>query len=145
MTHNFAWRLLVLLALVIAAAPLACAKEDPKAKAEAELIAKEDDEARRLGGENASPLVHYYAKGKLNFYAPDDPERKNDVYGVFATDKGTYIVKVPNPTVLKLIEPYDRKETTLIGKLRGEGKYFIVEGIGGGGAPPVAKSNKKRI
>jgi len=138
-------RLFICAGLLLAVVSAAEAKEDPAAKAEAELIAREDDEAKRLSIESKSPLVSFDARGRVNFYPPDAPERKNNSCGIFASDKGTYIFKVANPEILKRVEAYDRKEVTLIGKLRGDGKYFIVEGIGGGGAPPVAKSNKKRI
>jgi hypothetical protein len=145
MNVNAFYRSLICTAVLLALAPAVHSKEDPAAKAEAEQIAKEEEEARRLGSESNSPLVNFDAKGRIAFYPPDAPERKNDAFGIFATDKGTYIFKVLNPEMLKKIETYDRKDVTLLGKLRGEGKYFIIEGIGGGGAPPVAKTNRKRI
>ena len=137
--------ILIAFLFVSATAFAANSKEDAAAKAEAELIAREDQQARTLDGDSPSPLIHFDVKGKLALYAEDDPERKNNVIGVFSTEKGTFLVKASSDTILKLITPYDKKEVTLIGKLRGEGKYFIVSGVGGGGAPPVAKTNKKRI
>jgi hypothetical protein len=138
-------RTLLCTALLLALSPIAPAKEDPAAKAEAEQIAKEEEEARRLGSESNSPLVNFDARGRLTFYPADSVERKNNAFGIFASEKGTYIFKIVSPELLKKIETYDRKDVTLLGKLRGEGKYFIIEGIGGGGAPPAAKTNKKRI
>jgi hypothetical protein len=139
------WNLIVFAAFFLLSAAASHAKEDAAAKAEADLIAREDEQARRLDGESPSPLVHFDAKGKLALLAEDDPERKNNIVGTFSSDKGTFLVKTTSDVILKLIAPYDKKEVTLIGKLRGEGKYFIVDGVGGGGAPPAAKTNKKRI
>lgn len=138
------FRIVLLLMLMISAAMLS-AKEDAAAKAEAALIAREDEEAGKLDGESMSPLKHFDAKGKLTLYGTDDPEKTGTAIGVFTCEKGTFIVRASSPTIQKLVEPYDKKEVTLIGKLRGEGKYFIVDGVGGGGAPPVAKTNRKRI
>lgn len=141
----------IALALLSAHSPALAAARDKKedaAKAERELIAREDEQAAKLADPNKdgysdNPLVYFQARGKLTLQPPDGAGP--DVVGQFvASDRG-YLVKLAGPDFLKTLKIYDGKEVTLQGKLRAEGKYFVVNGVAGGGAPPVQRTNKRRI
>jgi hypothetical protein len=134
----------IALAALAVLSPLAhlCAEED---KEEAAQIAKEEEAAAKLDGESMDPLKNFSARGKF-VLLPDGDERKTeDVIGQFATPQRVYLVKPMFPASREILKALNGKEVTLMGKLRAEGKYFIVEDSSGGGAKPVEKRSKRKL
>jgi hypothetical protein len=116
-------------------------KEDP----ERELMAREDEQASKMDAECGSPLVHFDARGKLKLYPVEDPAKLPEIVGELAAPGRTYLIKLASDAVHAELKPWNGREVTLMGKLRCEGKYFIVRGISGGGAPPKPKTNPRRM
>lgn len=132
-----------LLSLLILAAVLPCAAEEDKA--EAAIIAKEEAEAAQLDAESSNPLKNFVARGKF-MLLPEGDERKNEqVIGELRTANAVYLVKPMYDESRKILTALNGKEVTLMGKLRAEGKYFVVEDSSGGGAKPVEKRNKRKL
>jgi len=132
-----------LIPLMILTAALGCAAEEDKN--EAAVIAKEEAEAAQLDAESNNPLKNFVARGKF-LLLPEGDERKNDqVLGELRTGNAVYLVKPMYDESRKILTTLNGKEVTLMGKLRAEGKYFIVEDSSGGGAKPVEKRNKRKL
>ena len=131
--------------LVLCLGSVVFAAETPAQKAERELLSREEEAVRNMDGDAISPLKSFDARGKLYLYPPGEAAAETGVIGTFSAAQRVFLVKLESPDVLQKIQPFNNKEVMLTGKLRAEGKYFIVSGLGGGGAPPVQKTNRKRI
>jgi hypothetical protein len=134
----------VLLLSLLALAPLSVcrAAED---KNEAAVIANEEELAAKLDGESNNPLKSFSARGKLKLFAEDDERKSGDVIGEFITPQRSFLVKPMYDASRKILGSLNGKEVTLMGKLRAEGKYFIVEDASGGGAKPVERKSKRKL
>lgn len=133
------------LGFVLIAVLFSVAHSSAEEKNEAAIIAKEEEEAAKLDGESNNPLKNFSARGKFFLLAATDERRTEEVIGEFRTAAGTYLVKPMYEASRKILADQNGKEVTLMGKLRGEGKYFIVEDASGGGAKPVEKKNKRKL
>lgn len=134
-------RILPVLVCVVAAVSCSAAED----KAEADIIAKEEVEATKLDGESNSPLKNFVARGKFMLLPEGDERKTEQVLGELRTANASYLVKPMYDESRKILSGLHGKEVTLMGKLRGEGKYFIVEDSSGGGAKPVEKRNKRKL
>jgi hypothetical protein len=106
--------------------PLKAADQDPSA-AEAEQAAKEEEILRAQG---KIPETGYETalQGKYLMTAQQEGQR-TDVPGVFVTQGRTYQVKLVEASLRDKLTPFNGKPVTLGGKIRNQGKYFIVEDV----------------
>jgi hypothetical protein len=118
----------VLSAVLLAAFPLLGAEgeEDP-ATAEAEQATKEEALLRAQG---KIPETGYETtlQGKYLATTPSEGQRA-DIPGVFVAQGRTYQVKLQDNALREKLAPFNGKAVTLGGKIRNQGKYFIVEDV----------------
>jgi hypothetical protein len=143
---NTVW-VLSLVALFGFALPLLAAekgkKKDPQQEAEEKEAAEEDAAAvgRDLpGGPGAS---EFSARGKLDLYQVQEGQ-KPIVIGVFSADGKNYEVKSSDDLIAKL-QQHNGKLVSLAGKLRNNGKYFVVQSIIEGAGRPDSMRNRRGL
>jgi hypothetical protein len=111
--------------MVAALALLASAARGAEGEDEAQIIAAED------AAEAALPMDKLPRMERVGLVAlstdelPADPTPLQNV-GTFTSANVVYVLRVANPKLLDKLRRYDRKQATLLGKIRMRGKYFVV-------------------
>jgi hypothetical protein len=114
----------------------------PKGDGEAKRAAEEEAAEKSLNGEDSRKTPILYGKVSMT---PPDPDKK-DVVGTFTVGAQQYLLKLEKEDLRAAVAKYDGKEVSLQGKIRNDGKYFIVMSIfGGAGAPPVQLRNPEGL
>jgi len=112
--------------------------EEPDARREAEKAQEAEEDAAK----NAEPRDTFDAESTLKgrvilFPQPQD----EDVPGAFNVRSKVYLLKVRDANLMKEILTLNGKTVLLAGKVRNQGKYFIVEGIPKPEPPPPRMDN----
>ncbi|HYG73613.1 MAG TPA: hypothetical protein VEK08_01170 [Planctomycetota bacterium] len=127
----------------LAAAPLlAGQKGESQIEKEAARAAEEDAAA---AARKSDQLYEISMRGKLQIDAEKKADPKALVLGTFAAEGRLFEVKADSPLVRQDLEKNDGRELTLEGKIRNDGKYFIVQNVPSPPPPPVKLRNRKGI
>ena len=108
-------------------------KKDPQLAAEEKEAQAEEDAEQTLDPDSIKRLF----QGKFTVYKSEEAEMAPDVIGAFTADNHIYLVKASAPGVTQKLLLNDGKQTTLVGKVRNQGKYIIVQEVAESGAVPV--------
>lgn len=114
------------------------APEVPKTDDEKTWAAEDEQDQNAKEGD---PTTYRSLTGKVLLAVtevkPDQQGRIQSVdLGTFATADGTsYTLRVPNVHLFELLKRYADKTIRLNGRLRVNGRYFVVEGVEAGGQP----------
>ena len=137
-------RIFALLATLTLSAGLSYAaeKKNLKIEAEAKQRAAEADEEEALNPESAlkTPIL----RGKFALSETDD-KKDTKAAGTFTVGDREYRVEFSRESLRSELEGMNGKIVSLSGKIRDEGKTFIVERIERGGPPPAAMSNPRGL
>ena len=123
--HGRNW--MALIAIVFVASSVTAWAQSDEARASEERQAAEEDAAaeKERGDEGGSETVLI---GK--FYRQKEKEADNPaVFGTYVSGGRAYLLKVENPIAKPYLIKNERKEIKLAGRIRNEGKYFIVEKV----------------
>lgn len=140
-------RCFLMLMLTVFAFVPAVQSADKKSPQEMQIEKEAKDAAAEDAAENSAPeSVRMNAiktlEGRLVLLAPGESDNPA-VVGTFTTPTASYLVKVADDNVLKAIQPYDKKSVPLQGRIRNEGKYFVVIGIVQKSAGGVIERHKR--
>ena len=134
--------MLVLPAMIMATSLRA---EDDKLKAKLDdehRQAAEEDEAER--NKDESKVTENSFSGKLVLSTDPSQNENPEVIGnINLTDGRTFQIKVREQNLLKTLQPYNNREVKVLGRIRNQGAYLIVDMV----VPPpipVVDTQKKR-
>jgi hypothetical protein len=123
---------------LFAASPGWAAQSDQAQKdREAEEEAREDQQ--KAATPRDSFMSESAFKGRIAIF--DEPESQ-DTPGTFTVGAKVYLLKVRNDDLKAKIRALNRKEVVLAGKVRNQGKYFVVESIPEPPPPPPRMADK---
>ncbi|HYG76706.1 MAG TPA: hypothetical protein VEK08_17005 [Planctomycetota bacterium] len=100
-----------------------------------------EDEAEKKNSERVSAFF----EGKVILFGSDVERPSPDVVGEFEQDGKRYLLKLGVPEVLRDLQQVDGQKVTLNGKVRNQGKYFIVMSVPQGGVTPAASKRRGGI
>jgi len=127
---------MLLLAVLVCTPAALAASADKKAEAERQQEAREDAAAEGKRGELP---FEAQVRGTIRLQVPES-EKNSGAVGIFETPQATYLLKLGRPELQKLIEAHDGKQVLLDGRIRNDGKYFIVENVNVPLAPTPRKT-----
>jgi len=104
--------------------------EKNQSEEEARQVAEEVAAEEKLG-ENLQVLF----TGKVILIPKQ--EENPEVIGVFQYSGHSFLLKLQNPDLLNTLKTCNRKEVTLVGRPRNQGKYFLAWGLELPGTAPV--------
>ncbi|MCY3018097.1 MAG: hypothetical protein NTW87_03575 [Planctomycetota bacterium] len=111
----------------------AAEKKDPKKETEEEKEAKKaaEEEAREAAtsGLAFKPVT---LKGRVELIPIQDGDTINTVAGAFTTNQGSFLLRFETMALRRALLRENPKEAVLNGKIRNDGKYFVVTSIEGG-------------
>jgi hypothetical protein len=116
--------------LATLACPPASAMTPEQQKKEEEEAAREDDAARNKITDAFTKEASL--RGRVALYV----EPQDGILGVFTTADRAYFLKAENEKLASDLKKFEGKEVTLGGKIRNQGKYFIVQEIPAPEPPP---------
>lgn len=117
------------------------AKKETQAELEAREAAEEDAAEAKLDPEKVKHLFD----GRFVLNQTEDAKEPNAIVGTFISKNGSYLIKVESAAVREELKQYHNKEVSVVGKVRNQGKYLIVNSIVHGGAAPVFVRRKGGI
>jgi hypothetical protein len=107
---------------------------------------EEEKEAKRAAEEEAEELATSGLEfkgvslaGTVQLNEIKDGDTANTVAGSFITAKGTFLLKFNTMELRKAMMARNNKEVLLVGKIRNDGKYFVVMSVPEGNAPPPVR------
>ena len=119
------WPIALLLVFALTCPALWALSKEQRAT-EAEQAALEDEAAEKKRGEDGGPETVLVGK----FFRQVQQEVQNpEVFGAYLSGGHAYLLKVENPTAKSYLLKNERKVVKLAGRIRNEGKYFIVEKV----------------
>jgi hypothetical protein len=121
---------------------IAADKKTAKADAEATQRAAEAAEEELLNPESALKTPILRGTFALN---TDDSAENPKIIGTFTVDKIEYRVELSRDSLRQELEALNGKTVSMSGKIRDNGKTFIVQTIERGGPPPAAFSNPRGL
>ena len=122
------------------------AEKKTKQELEQEKEAKDaaaEDEAEKAMPENQQMKAIKNVDGRLVLVPPEDKDANPAVIGTLTSATASYQLKLGEPALMAKLKTYDKKIVALQGRLRNEGKYFVVSGIVEKSAGGVVERTKR--